>query len=197
MENNLNLRTLLKPAAPLINLIRSNLFDPISYINHLRAFPFFVRNLYDYSLKNKDRRFSFKWRDAFFTSYDRFQHAGIAGGHYFFQDLWAASILYKRNVAQHVDVGSRTDGFVAHLLPFCHVTYVDLRKIESNIPNLIIRQGSLLDLPFEDASIESLSCLHVIEHVVLGRYGDGVDPEGYLKAARELSRVLTPGGVLL
>jgi len=36
----------------------------------------------------------------------------------------------------------------------------------------------------------------VIEHVGLGRYGDPLDPEGSAKAARELARVLAPGGHL-
>jgi SAM-dependent methyltransferase len=36
----------------------------------------------------------------------------------------------------------------------------------------------------------------VIEHIGLGRYGDPIDPEGHIKAAQELSRVLKPGGRL-
>jgi SAM-dependent methyltransferase len=39
--------------------------------------------------------------------------------------------------------------------------------------------------------------MHVVEHVGLGRYGDPLDPEGDLKAMRELTRVLAPGGTLL
>jgi ubiquinone/menaquinone biosynthesis C-methylase UbiE len=95
-----------------------------------------------------------------------------------------------------VDIGSRIDGFVAHLLPFCSVEYVDIRPIESPFPELVFKEGSILELPYPDNSIESLSCLHVIEHIGLGRYGDPVDPEGHIKAARELSRVLKPGGKL-
>jgi hypothetical protein len=38
--------------------------------------------------------------------------------------------------------------------------------------------------------------LHVIEHIGLGRYGDPVDSEGHIKAAKELMRVLKPGGKL-
>src|SRR5207253_10606962 len=54
----------------------------------------------------------------------------------------------------------------------------------------------LLSLPFADRSVESLSCLHVAEHVGLGRYGDELDPEGTVKAARELQRVVAPAGRL-
>jgi hypothetical protein len=54
----------------------------------------------------------------------------------------------------------------------------------------------VLDLPFADGSVESLSCLHVAEHVGLGRYGDPLDPDGTRKAALELQRVLASGGRL-
>ncbi|MBK8696763.1 MAG: DUF268 domain-containing protein [Deltaproteobacteria bacterium] len=52
----------------------------------------------------------------------------------------------------------------------------------------------LLSLPFADRSVPSLSCLHVIEHIGLGRYGDPLDPDGSLKALAELQRVVAPGG---
>lgn len=73
---------------------------------------------------------------------------------------------------------------------------MDIRKLESSLPNFVFVKGSILELPYEDNSINSLSCLHVIEHIGLGRYGDTVDPDGYIKAAKELVRVLAPGGTL-
>jgi SAM-dependent methyltransferase len=39
--------------------------------------------------------------------------------------------------------------------------------------------------------------MHTIEHIGLGRYGDPIDPEGDIKAAQELKRVLKPGGSFL
>jgi ubiquinone/menaquinone biosynthesis C-methylase UbiE len=39
--------------------------------------------------------------------------------------------------------------------------------------------------------------MHTIEHIGLGRYGDPVDPEGDLKAMKELQRVTKKGGSLL
>jgi hypothetical protein len=44
--------------------------------------------------------------------------------------------------------------------------------------------------------VKSISCLHVAEHIGLGRYGDPLDPQGTKKAARELSRCLAVGGNL-
>ena len=33
---------------------------------------------------------------------------------------------------------------------------------------------------------ESISCLHSIEHLGLGRYGDNLDPDGYIKGSKIL-----------
>jgi len=57
-------------------------------------------------------------------------------------------------------------------------------------------EGSILDLPFEDRTLSSLSSLCVVEHIGLGRYGDELDPDGSAKAIKELARVVAPGGRL-
>ena len=54
-----------------------------------------------------------------------------------------------------------------------------------------------MSLPFADNSLESVSCMHTVEHIGLGRYGDPLDPDGDLKAIEELKRVTAPGGNLL
>jgi SAM-dependent methyltransferase len=115
--------------------------------------------------------------------------------HYTHQDAWAAREVFNRRPERHVDVGSRIS-FVVGLTAFVPVTFVDLRPLEVDIPGLETRAGSVLNLPFEDASIESISCLHVAEHIGLGRYGDPLDPAGTAKAAHELQRVVQPGGRL-
>ena len=73
---------------------------------------------------------------------------------------------------------------------------IDIRPIDLDLPNLFFRRGSILALPFDDDSIESLSSLCVVEHIGLGRFGDPIDPYGSEKAAKELKRVLNPGGNL-
>jgi SAM-dependent methyltransferase len=180
-----------------IHFFLSNLlFDPLLILNKWKAIPHFIRNYVTYNRLLKGTKFKIATSKLFFTTYEKFQSAGVVKGHYFFQDIWAAEKIFKAKVEQHVDVGSRIDGFIAHVLPFAKVYYVDLRKIDSKVNNLQFIQGSILSLPFSENSISSLSCLHVIEHIGLGRYGDEVDPEGYLKAAKELTRVLKPGGKL-
>jgi SAM-dependent methyltransferase len=76
------------------------------------------------------------------------------------------------------------------------VIFLDYRPLVSQLTGLACLAGDILALPFADGSVHSLSCLHVIEHIGLGRYGDPLDPHGTRKAARELSRVLAPGGNL-
>ena len=116
--------------------------------------------------------------------------------HYFFQDAWAARRIAEAAPGSHVDVGSRVD-LVAFLTAICPVTFVDIRPLDVTLEGLTCVAGSVLDLPFASQSVASVSCLHVIEHIGLGRYGDPLDPAGTDKALQELARVVAPGGQLL
>jgi SAM-dependent methyltransferase len=186
-------RALRRPHA----LVSMFLFDPLELLSKWRGLGVYARNAREYSRSNRSRSFDIRWADLWYRSYDRFADAGSVTFHYFFQDLWAASQVHEAGVRRHVDVGSRLDGFVAHVLPFCDVWYVDVRPLGVRIPRLTFTRALLTELPFATGSIPSLSCLHVLEHVGLGRYGDPIDPEGHVRAAAELARVLQPGGTLL
>lgn len=123
--------------------------------------------------------------------------AGTASGHYFHQDRWAARRIFQRRPIHHVDIGFRIDGFVSHLLTFMPVTVVDIRPLSSKVRWLTFIQGDAKDLTgIADNSIESLSCLHAVEHFGLGRYGDEIDPDAWYTAIQALIRVLRPGGHL-
>lgn len=116
--------------------------------------------------------------------------------HYFFQDVWAARRVADRRPARHVDVASRVD-LVGFLTALTDVVFVDIRPLTAEIENLECVVGTAHALPFDDRSLESVSCLHVAEHIGLGRYGDPIDPLGTVKAAAELQRVLADDGELL
>jgi len=115
--------------------------------------------------------------------------------HYFYQAIWTAKHIAQTHPPEHVDIGSQAQ-FVASLTVLTKVKFVDIRPLDVKLENLTNTKGSILDLPFSDNSIDSLSCLHVAEHIGLGRYGDKLDPEGTKKACQELTRVLAKDGNL-
>lgn len=115
--------------------------------------------------------------------------------HYFYQDIWAFRKIFESGAKSHVDVGSKVD-YVGFLSTITQVTFIDIRPLITDLPNFQSKAGSILDMPYADGSVTSLSCLHVAEHIGLGRYGDPIDPLGTVKACKELERVLAPGGQL-
>lgn len=179
--------------------------DISKLISAFRGYPIYFKNLL--KLK-KSIRFSqrnlapacpprfgmpFPVVDEFFSS------AGTASGHYFHQDLFVANQIYRSRPDLHLDIGSRVDGFVAHLLSFeQRVLLGDVRSIEIKNPNISF---VLMDLTSEINSsmvgkYSSISCLHAIEHMGLGRYGDPVNVLGHYKALQHLSQLLSGDGIL-
>lgn len=114
---------------------------------------------------------------------------------YFYQDAWAFERIVQQRPQSHVDIGSHHK-FVAFLSKVVPVTMVDIRPLSLPLDSLQFKEGSILNLPFEDSSVKSLSSLCVVEHIGLGRYGDPLDPQGSEKAITELKRVISPGGNL-
>lgn len=137
---------------------------------------------------------SFTFKNARPKIFDKTLYTNI-DKHYFFQDIWAFKKILESNCVYHFDIGSRVD-FLGLLSTITQVTFVDIRPIKVKLENFKSKKGSILSLPYNDESINSLSCLHVAEHVGLGRYGDILDPLGTKKAAKELTRVLAPNGNL-
>ena len=117
-------------------------------------------------------------------------------GHYFFQDLWAARHIYRANPKRHVDVGSRVDGFIAHVAVFREIEMIDIRPVDEieNVKSLVA-DFMQPNMPYE-AICDSASSLSVIEHFGLGRYGDPIDVNGAMKGMINLHRLLKPGGTL-
>jgi hypothetical protein len=123
--------------------------------------------------------------------------AGSVTSEYFGQDLYVAQRIFRAAPRCHVDIGSRIDGFVAHVASFRSIEVIDIRPIGTVIPNVTFKQKDFTTVASElNGYCDSLSCLHALEHFGLGRYGDPLDPEGFEKGLLNLSRMVSPGGVL-
>ncbi|MDP9052973.1 MAG: DUF268 domain-containing protein [Acidobacteriota bacterium] len=170
--------------------------DLIVAADALRSIGWYVNTARKYQRLCDDDRFKFHITHARPLLHDRFAQAG-ALGHYFHMDLWAARKVHARHPTDHLDVGSRIDGFIAHLLSFMCVAVIDIRPLKSDIEGLtFIQEDATLLTGIPDNSIRSLSSLHAVEHFGLGRYGDPIAPNAWSFALDALARVLQPGGYL-
>ncbi len=123
--------------------------------------------------------------------------AGGSTNEYFWQDLYIARKIFAACPQKHVDIGSRVDGFVAHVASFREIEVFDIRPVSAKIPGVIFRQADLMNPPQDLLDhCDSLSCLHALEHFGLGRYGDPIDPAGPETGLRNMVRMLRPGGRL-
>jgi SAM-dependent methyltransferase len=133
--------------------------------------------------------------DRFFCLTDRTSTTPF-DGHYLYHTAWAARQLREIMPKEHVDISSSLF-FVGIASAIAPIKHLDFRPPSFQIEGVTCAAGDLMSLPFPDSSVQSLSCMHVIEHIGLGRYGDPFDPCGDQKAAAELQRVLAPGGQFL
>lgn len=146
-------------------------------------FDFILKNLKSYNSMNTRKEFQYKKEYEDFWYYDKYADAGSVGN-YFWQDLWAARLIYKNRPTMHYDIGSRVDGFISHLLSFGqNVTLIDVRPLEKRVDGMHFIHSDATNLDeIADESIESISALCSLEHFGLGRYGDPIDPEACFKA---------------
>lgn len=140
-------------------------------------------------------RFNLRWRDRYPCLEDKTAQTDF-DHHYLYHTAWAARVVAQIRPAYHVDISSSLY-FCALVSAFVPVRFYDYRPAPLQLSQLTSDHADLMRLPFADESLTSLSCMHVVEHIGLGRYGDPLDPDADLKAVAELKRVLAPGGSLL
>lgn len=115
--------------------------------------------------------------------------------HYFYQAAWLARNLAANPPSKHFDIGSDVK-LIGVLSAFVQTEFMDYRPLDTVLTGLTCTRGNILALSLLADSVASLSCLHVVEHIGLGRYGDPIDPDGSRKALAELERVIDVGGRL-
>lgn len=123
------------------------------------------------------------------------EEGGATKNEYFWQDLLVARMVHEANPGKHVDIGSRVDGFVAHVASFREIEVFDVRPISANIPGVVFHRA---DLMRPNASFveycDSLSCLHALEHFGLGRYGDPLNAQGFKLGLASMANMLRDNG---
>jgi len=169
-------------------------FNPRLLIQSLCELPSFIRDC---------RRYRKGFSGEFILSpclHDRHEESGDTKNEYFWQDLLVARWIHAARPRKHVDVGSRVDGFVAHLASFRDIEVFDVRPSSAQIPGVIFHKADLAGpggSQFEPEDYcDSLSCLHAIEHFGLGRYNDHIDPLGHERGIANMARMLKTGGTL-
>jgi Caenorhabditis protein of unknown function, DUF268 len=172
-------------------------FDPVRCLYGMRGLP---RVLADYSRFKRSlgtRRGEWPISLRIPCPADRLLPSGTARGHYFHQDLLVARRIFERAPRVHIDVGSRIDGFVAHVASYREIVVLDIRPLKDRIPNVkFIQQDIMAGCDSMEGAADSVSCLHALEHFGLGRYGDELDPDGHERGFRGLANLVSPGGFL-
>ncbi|MBQ2885475.1 MAG: DUF268 domain-containing protein [Alphaproteobacteria bacterium] len=184
-----------------IEIIREILGEK-NYTNYCAEFSITEHTFFEDDKKRYDElntRENFKIQRQYLwpIMYDKYAMAGTMSN-YFWQDLWAAKLIYKSGIKKHFDIGSRIDGFIAHLLAMdIEVSIIDIREFPGEVENLhtIVDDATSLK-QVEDNSIESMSALCSLEHFGLGRYGDPIDPESCFKCFAEIQKKIKKSGHL-
>lgn len=158
---------------------------------------FLTEDIKTYQSLNQRENFVINKDYMWFVMKDKYAFAGNVGN-YFWQDLWAAKLIIKSGIKSHFDIGSRIDGFIAHLLAAdIDVTMIDVRKFPREVEHLhtiVDDATNLVQIP--DESINSISALCSLEHFGLGRYGDPIDPEACFKCFDNIQKKMQKGGQL-
>ena len=145
--------------------------------------------------RQNDQRLSLKVADMHPCLTDKISSTPF-DHHYIYHPAWAARVLAETRPAEHIDISSILS-FCSIASAFIPIKFYDYRPAHLQLSNYASGFADLKKLPFENDSIASISCMHTVEHIGLGRYGDELDAMGDIKAINELKRVVKPGGTLL
>ena len=168
------------------------ILDPIDTIKGIIRYPGYVQDLIQYA--HRDHSTHIHLKDIFPILRDKTSLTPF-DAHYYFQTIWFLRKIILQKPKRHVDIGSayQVSGILSLMMKS---EFVDIRPIDTKLNNLKIVRGDILHMPYPDNSIPSLSSLHVVEHIGLGRYGDTLDPDGSKKAIKEMVRVVQPNGYI-
>ncbi len=169
--------------------------DLLKFCRSMKGFPPFLKDYFEFKKQLSQSQSPFRISKFYLCLTDRFIQSGTASGHYFHQDLLVANKIFQNNPIKHVDIGSRVDGFVAHVASFRAIEVFDIRDLDIDILNIKFKRADIMADDFDLYDYcDSISSLHVIEHLGLGRYGGKVDPNGHLKGLDNIYEMLKAEG---
>lgn len=164
--------------------------NPLNFFTAVLFVPRYIKGLIYFLRHSK----TIKIKSIYPQMLDYSENSGVARGHYFHQDIIVARWILRDSPKKHTDIASRVDGFVAHLAVFREVEVFDIRKLSTNERNIkFVTHDFMEESVVQD--LESISCLHSIEHFGLGRYGDPFDVDGHLKGFSNICKMLKPAGI--
>ncbi|HRH26090.1 MAG TPA: DUF268 domain-containing protein [Candidatus Paceibacterota bacterium] len=156
--------------------------------------PFILPDWFSFAKKLSDR-FPMRLADAYPCIGDKTAGTKFER-HYVYHTAWAARVVKEINPKFHTDISSSLY-FCGVASAFVPIKFYDYRPAALHLSGLESEHADLMHLPFGNKSINSISCMHTLEHIGLGRYGDPIDPDGDIKAIKELKRVTAQDGNLL
>lgn len=191
------IKKIIKKIIPTYSYVYYFLISIRDFLLNIKGIPAYKRDyktLKNLSLHTKER-LPFNWsnRQPYLT--DKTENTPF-DNHYVYHPAWAARILAQTKPDLHIDISS-TLHFCSIVSAFIPVHFYDYRPADLKLDGLVSEKGDLMGLPFESGAVASISCMHTIEHIGLGRYGDPLDYDGDIKAINELIRVTKPGGDIL
>lgn len=176
----------------IINFLNKAGIDPIKLLKFIYVFPKIFVNYLAVLLKKKNNKFKIRFSPVVDTDTQQIDY------HYFYQDLIVSQKIYISNPINHLDIGSRVDGFISSLATFRKVDVMDIRDTELKNKNINFIKSDLMEPINENfmSKYYSISCLHALEHFGLTRYGDEFDLDGHIKGLNNITRLLKSNGEL-
>jgi SAM-dependent methyltransferase len=117
--------------------------------------------------------------------------------HYIYHVAWAVKKVFENKPAHHIDISSSLN-FCTSICSVIPTTFIDYRPARLILDQLTCKSGDITDdSQWQENTYDSVSCMHVVEHIGLGRYGDKLDINGDLTAMSNLMKIVKPGGRLL
>lgn len=174
--------------------------NPLKTWRFIRSLPWLIKDSYTFAKLNRQKVTLADWQTITWSLFaqDKYAASGSQNSLYFLQDLICSQYITSKQFVHHMDVGSRVDGFLAHVATTRAVTALDIRPCPQEIRNITFVRGDILEL---DKSLEGnydlTTSLHALEHVGLGRYGDTISPGGMFKAIENCRSLTKVGGETL